>query len=310
METQEKQKIKDMVLKNYELYQLQSSRLARLIKSPFKTIPFYILSLIARIHPFKISKKTLWGDTMSYYLPEGNMIYYYGFFEANLTNFLINILNDGDTFIDIGAHVGTYSMLASKLVGEHGSVYAFEPTPRTFETLKKNVSVYNQTEPVNMAMMDTPQTLEFMDYGPKNSVFNTFKDRTSGELKSILHGEKIKVNATSIDKFVELKNIQPNENRALVIKIDAEGAESIILNGGVKTLREIKPIVSIEVGSGEEWKKNNTDAINFLKNNSYQCFELSTEGYLHPHIQKEMYIYDNLIFIHTEKVSKYNEIIK
>jgi len=58
-------------------------------------------------------------------------LYQYGFFEEGLTRAIIEKLRPGDTFVDIGAHVGYYTILASLLVGAEGHVVAFEPTPRT-----------------------------------------------------------------------------------------------------------------------------------------------------------------------------------
>lgn len=140
MTKQERKALKLKILKRYELYKLNHSRFKRLLKDPLRMFVFYIFAFFARIMPYKIRAKTLWGDTMTYYLPEGQAILCYGFFEANLTIFLINFLKEGDCFIDVGAHVGYYTVLASKLVGDGGNVHSFEPTPRTFNSLKENIA--------------------------------------------------------------------------------------------------------------------------------------------------------------------------
>ena len=107
------------------------------------------------------------------------MVFYYGFFEANLSNFFINFLKEGDVFLDIGAHVGYYSILASDLVGESGQVISFEPTPRTFASLSENASRKNNIKVYNNAVLDEEIEIEFFDYGPKYSAFNSFKKRES-----------------------------------------------------------------------------------------------------------------------------------
>lgn len=308
MDIKTKEEIKGKVLKNYELYKIQHSRLKRLLKAPFKTIPFYILSVFARIHPFKMSKKTLWGKTMSYYLPEGNAIYYFGFYEANLTNFIINILNENDIFIDIGAHVGTYSSLASTLVSPAGKVFAFEPTPRTYQTLTQNISSYQYAHAENKALLDTEKKIEFIDYGPANSVFNTFKKRTGAGLEH-LQAQKIEVQTSTLDLYLTEKNffndLENIKSKTVCIKVDAEGAESLILKGADRTLKEIRPVITIEVGAGDEWKENNRSSIAILKEYGYECFEIDINGKLSAHTIKETYEYDNLVFIHHDKVSTY-----
>lgn len=63
--------------------------------------------------------------------------------EINTTNFLKNIINEGQIVADIGANIGYFSLLLSKLVGSKGKVYSFEPELKNFEILKKNVTINN-----------------------------------------------------------------------------------------------------------------------------------------------------------------------
>ena len=125
MNNDQKNTLKEAILLRNNLYEFQSDRLKRLTMDPVRTFTYYVLQYLAYIKPYKVTKKTLWGDTMSYYLPEGGMVYYYGFWEANLTNFFVNFFKEGDVFFDIGAHVGYYSILASNLIGTTGKVISF-----------------------------------------------------------------------------------------------------------------------------------------------------------------------------------------
>ncbi|MFH1454839.1 MAG: FkbM family methyltransferase [bacterium] len=305
MDQNQKDALKSKILKRYELYKLQSSRLKRLLKDPIRTLPYYIMQFWAYRKPFKISYKTLWGDKMSFYLPEGNAIYYYGFFEANLTNFFLNFLKEGDIFIDIGAHVGYYTMLANKLVGETGQVHSFEPTPRTFNTLKENVKDKINVFVNNYAVMDKKTKIEFLDYGPKYSAFNSYKKRIGEDAKFLPIPKKVIAETISLDDYCNNKNINPT-----LIKIDAEGAEHLILKAMENILTNIKPIITIEVAGDEEWKDNCHKSIQILENHNYIVYEISTDGYLKLHTEKETYSYDNLVFIHTEKISLLKDLIK
>ncbi len=305
MNTEQREKVKAKVLKNYELYKLQYSRVKRILKAPFKTIPYFFMIYVAYKHPYKVTYKTLWGDKMSFYLPEGNAIYYYGFFEANLTNFLLNFIESGDTVFDVGAHVGYYTMLTSALVGEKGQIHSFEPTPRTFQTLKDNTSPKNNITINNNAVLDKETEIEFVDYGPKYSAFNSFQKRTGEEMAFLSQPEKIKVKTISLDRYAAEKNLTPN-----FIKIDAEGAEYLILEAMVDILKNKKPIVTIEVAGEEEWKENCAKSIAFLQNHGYVAYEIDLNGFVKTHTPQATYSYDNLLFAHPENMDRLRKFIK
>jgi hypothetical protein len=63
-----------------------------------------------------------------------------GLYEADVTQTVFSQLAKGMTFVDLGASIGYYTLLASRLVGTTGHVFAFEPDPETYAYLKKNVS--------------------------------------------------------------------------------------------------------------------------------------------------------------------------
>jgi len=302
MTKQKKEEIKKEILRRYELYKIHSHRLQRLIRDPLRTFPFYILVLLSRIKPFQIKFRTIWGDKMYCYIPDGNAVFYYGCpGEANLTNFLINFLKEGDTFIDIGAHLGFYSLLTARLVGETGKVYSFEPTPRTFEFLKKNVLPTLNVTINQAAVLDEEKFISFADYGIKYGAFNTYKDRISKDLNFLQKSKKmINVKTIVLDKYCQENKIQPT-----FIKIDAEGAEHLILKGMLYILNSQRPLISLEVAGGEEWKENCQKSIEILLNNNYQVFKIMPEGKLIIHDIKKEYGYDNLIFIPGEKIKLY-----
>jgi hypothetical protein len=149
------------------------SRVARLLRDPLHAFPYYLLATLSHIKPYRISFRTLWGTRMTCYLPEGNTFFYYGYCEANLTNFFIRYVEQGMTIIDVGAHVGIYSMLNSELVGQSGSVYSFEPTPWTFRILTENTKKLPNVTIYNQAISETKQTLTFADYGPGYGAYNS-----------------------------------------------------------------------------------------------------------------------------------------
>jgi FkbM family methyltransferase len=304
MNFEDKKRLKGKILNRYELYKLQDSRLKRLLKDPARTFIFYILQTLAYVRPYKITHKTLWGATMSYYLPEGSMIYYYGFFEANLSNFLINFLKEEDIVFDIGAHIGFYSVLASDLVGTNGKVFSFEPTPRTFATLQDNAKLKHNIHTENVAILNKSTTIDFYDYGPKYSVFNTSTKRVTGDLVFKDKAVKISVPTISLDVFRKEKNVKP-----IFIKIDAEGAEHLILESMSYILENDFPLISLEVSTVKEWEADLKKALKTLEYNGYSSYEISKEGFLSLCDSKEERAYDNLIFVHDSKKNTIKDLV-
>ncbi|MCK9273183.1 FkbM family methyltransferase [Candidatus Gracilibacteria bacterium] len=275
------------------------SKKERLFKKFLKTFPYYILATAAKIKPFTIKFKTLWGDNMYGDLPNANTFIYYGCAEANLTNFIIRNLKENEIFIDGGANIGFYSLLSSALVGEKGSVHSFEPTPKTFKLLKKN-SLQKKNIKINqLAILDKETEIDFIDYGIGYNAFNSINKRLNiKEIEGL--EQKIRVQTTTIDTYCEVENIKPN-----FIKLDLEGSEYLALEGSVKVLKEIRPILSIEVAGDKEWINNIKIVNNTLQKNNYLPFLIKNNGYLEKHTVENSYKYDNLIYIPKEKINKY-----
>lgn len=70
-------------------------------------------------------------------------IYYHGTYERGFAEFLKQNLKKGDIFIDVGANIGLFTLLSSKLVGNVGRILSFEPNPEIFEQLEVNVNLNN-----------------------------------------------------------------------------------------------------------------------------------------------------------------------
>jgi len=279
--------------KNFEISQLPKFK--KIFKKPFKFTFVYFLALIYRIFPnlnliFKTKSKTIFGDTMNILLLSYSCVFILGFFEYELTKFLLKNLKKGDIFIDGGAHIGYYTLLASKLVGENGKVISFEPTPSVFKILERNIKNETNIVAEQKALFNRMGKIKFIDYGLKDSVSNTWKKRTVDILKN--KGKEVKVEATTLDIFCCKNNIKPT-----FIKLDTEGSESFVLEGMSNILKNIRPILSVEVGGGKEWAENNQKSIGFLKKYGYKPYEINKNGELVIHRIKKEYVYENLIFI-------------
>jgi FkbM family methyltransferase len=177
---------------------LQSNSLAKLISSPYKIIAPRLLRYLDRYVP--MNAPTFFGDDMHIVIPEAVSwrILHTAFVTMKVAVMLLHILKEGDTFIDIGAHFGFFSLLARKLVGSSGKVLSFEPTPSTYAITKRNCSKYSNCKVINSAVYNLTTTIPFIDYGLGRSAFNSFC-APRGTQTSEVRGNSIMVDTVRID---------------------------------------------------------------------------------------------------------------
>lgn len=150
-----------------------------------------------------------------------------GVFEPVQTRKFIKSIKEGDTVFDIGANVGYYTVLASKLVGVKGKVYAVEPDKKNIELLKKNIELNNclNVEIVPIAL------------GSENKISYFLSDRANpGESRITQKVTKELVQVKTLDKLVKEKNIKKVD----VIKLDVEGGEVDVFRGAKKLVKSSK----------------------------------------------------------------------
>ena len=188
-------------------------RAARLRHLPFRLVLPRLLDAAGLTWP--VTAKTFFGRDMQVHLPDlvGVKLYQYGFFEEGLTRALIEKLRPGDSFVDIGAHVGYYTILASLLVGADGHVVAFEPTPRTRTELFANTAGLDNVQVVPMAAWDAAERLTLQDFGWRQSSFNSV---VAAQVNGNRRCESIEVEAVAVDDWLAAYGIVP-----AFIKIDA-----------------------------------------------------------------------------------------
>jgi FkbM family methyltransferase len=254
------------------------------------------------VQPTVCTIATFWGDSMTVVLPEvvSDAIAMTGVYESDLTIAMINVLSPGMTVFDIGAHRGYFTLLASLMVGEHGQVHAFEPTPGTFELLKINSACRNNIVVQQRAVFSETKELMFHDFGLTAPAFNSiYEPRLSSEERSAIKTANVSVQAVSIDDYVRETGARPN-----FIKIDAESAELAILVGAKKTLQELRPAFTLETGDMDVNGVSSTrSVIDYALSFGYTAIEMK-DGTLAPHQLKDRYAYGNLLFVANENVRR------
>jgi FkbM family methyltransferase len=246
--------------------------------------------------PIKVRTRTFWDQSIELVFPEvvSECIFRAGFYEAGLTTMLIEHIRPGNVFLDVGAHFGYFSLLASTIVGRDGQVHSFEPTPSTYRILLANVGGCANVSTVNQAMYSTPTTLEFNDYGVQYSAYNSlFQPRLRAGERSRVNATVHKVIATTMDDYVAARGLTPH-----FIKIDAENAELDVLRGAEKTLAGRSAVVTIEVGDDESVGngRRSRDVIDHLTARGYEPLEFR-DSRLVRHEVRDRYEYDNLLFV-------------
>jgi len=140
--------------------------------------------------------------------------------EKTIVNLVKNEIKKGDVVIDIGAHIGYYTVLFAKLVGLEGRVFAFEASPTNFEILEKNVTVngYQNVTLNNKAVSDKNGKLTLYITGQTSTENFLFKP------------EKIK-NTIEIDSITLDEYFRDFKGQINFVKMDISGAEPRVIKG-------------------------------------------------------------------------------
>ncbi|MGC8484781.1 MAG: FkbM family methyltransferase [Candidatus Baltobacteraceae bacterium] len=165
-------------------------------------------------------------------------LFHFGLFEPNLTALIVGRLRPGDTFIDVGANVGYFTLLASKLVGPEGQVVSIEASPTTYAALRKNIEANDATNvrTVNVAAFDCEASVPIYYLPEEEFTSGASLFRAIGPKEAIVSAKPLAI----ILSANELLN-------ARLIKIDVEGAEERVVAGLLQAERHLRPDVEIVV---------------------------------------------------------------
>lgn len=169
-------------------------------------------------------------------------------------------LVQGDVFVDAGANIGFYSVLAGKLVGPSGHVLAIEMMPGTANILRNHVSINNLSNVlvVEKALSDSDGEV----------VHALLPEGKSGQAtiskNSTIKGKEFAVGTTTLDKLLT------NYEVISLLKLDVEGVEELVLRGAVNSLARIKRVIFEDWGNDKLatfFSKHNFDLVRLDGNN-------------------------------------------
>ena len=151
---------------------------------------------------------------------------------------LRRFLTPGDTFVDCGANVGQFSLVAARLVGDAGRVIAFEPVPEVRAAPLRNVAVNGLA---NVAVLDVA-------LGSANGTSAFYATSDGGGLSSFAPRDRASAREIRVD-VKRLDDCIPDDVRRPVplVKLDVEGAELSALHGAMQLLNRDRPAWLVEV---------------------------------------------------------------
>jgi len=231
-------------------------------------------------------------------LPEAisSLIWRDGCYDPKTTLKLINLLKKGDTFLDIGAHFGYFTLIGQSLVSFSGKVISIEPMPSTYSSLQQNIEHNGLTQYctcVQKGAFNESKRTEFMDYGVVFSSLNGgFDPRTSYRNEG--HGKPVQVDLETVDVILE----QLDAGRIDVVKIDAESSEFYAVQGMMETVRKYLPSIIIEVDTADviDNEKGLGAILALLEPLGYALFDLKDDKFIKVD-EREIQEFGNLVLM-------------
>lgn len=217
----------------------------------------------------------------------------FGAYESSEFQMILRLLDDGQTILDIGANIGWYSLQIAAAF-PNSRVYAFEPIPKTFSFLERNLGL-NRIANVfihNIGFWHKADTLTFFFY-PEGSG-NASAANVSDNASAI----KIDCQVNRLDDFVAEHGL-----RVDFIKCDVEGAELQVFEGSLDTLRRDSPILFTEML--RKWSAkfgyHPNQLIHLLAGVGYRCYTVCGDTLREFSYMNDMTEETNFFFLHPRQ---------
>ena len=203
--------------------------------------------------------------------------------EPESTSVIKNLVKPDDVVLDIGANIGYYTVIMSKIVGKTGKVLAFEPTKHFFDVLRNTVEVNNLTnvQLYDFGLSDKNSESE-ISIGEHSATIHWIKD-SDGNSITPLSVEQISLKR--LDDIIDSMNIDKLD----FIKIDVDGHEPAFLDGAWKTLKKYKPTILMEI-SHRHYRKAGYLAWDFYHNLREKGFHIYSEKDMSEYLNEDHFV--------------------
>ena len=227
--------------------------LTLLMLLPFSAIVFLLRVRLLVSGPISVRVRTDDGDWFECHPPDLIQLYLwiFGVWEPDLTHFIRRRLRPGDVFVDVGANIGYFSVIAARYVGAEGRVVAIEASPSMFadleETLRANGSS-SIVRAVNVAAAAQAGSIPVYAGPAHNTGLTSTVERWG-------RPQQATVQALPLDDILSPEEI----SRARVLKIDVEGGEDQVLAGMARVIRDAPRELEILVELSPQWWSDSTN---------------------------------------------------
>ena len=176
---------------------------------------------------------------------------------------LKHIAKPSNTILDLGANIGYYALMESKIVGEEGKIIAIEPHPSNFELLNKNINL-------NKAKNITSTHAAVTDHDGTTKLHLSKLSNVHSVLPSVNYTEEKSIDVPSVSIATILKQYKKID----IIRMDIEGFETVILESIIKINKHKKftPSILFELHA-KKYREGQMETI--LKNMSQAGFKIS-----------------------------------
>ena len=218
---------------------------------------FFIILLVNIFSSSAFIKRKIFNFKM-YLNPRDNGIsrtlLLYGEREQDHKIILEKVLKKNMKIFDIGANIGFYVLMESKLIGDNGKIVAVEPVPENLELLKKNLELNNNkiTKTIQVGLSDQSEEKKNFFLSDHSNLGSLIQLNNSINLKNV---KKIKIKTLSLKKLIS-KTFVPD-----FIRMDIEGHEVSVLNSLSKLKLKKYPIICFETHKSKYTKKNSMKSV-------------------------------------------------
>ena len=217
------------------------------------------------ISAHQVRCSTRWGTIMEVDPVEWvqREILYTGCYEPKTTELILSLLKAGDTFLDVGAHVGYYSLLAANQVGAKGRVISVEPNPRTFMGLRNNLRLNPSIQNVNAILSAASNAMGLVEMSwPPDGNWGVSKITTQDTAAYTI---------PCVDLSAILEHLKIS--KVAVAKLDIENHERMAMEGLCHTIKPGHIIFESNPGTIEPVN----GITKFLEDQGYSIFNINGE---------------------------------
>ena len=198
----------------------------------------------------------------------------FGFGEIKTLEFLLKKIKSGDVFYDIGANQGLYSILIKECFGDEVEIHLFEPVGEYYKIIQERFKKYLNKNNIYLNQLALSNNIGTLNLKIPTKIRFGFASATIIDdfaRKYLKNYKEIETRCITLDEYCKTHKY-PN-----FIKIDVDGAESLIIDGGIYSLSKYNPVIIMEIIGGDLGMKYSLNAATKLYKLGYKIFYISDE---------------------------------